>query len=396
MVRHLTAAALFAGLVTPLNAAWVSVGNLTVPARQASGTPHLPAAPLTLTWGGSGCAPVSPPALPFALFVERGACSFDAKMATAVHAGASALLVADSLQGEYQSGTNGSVPAAAMQLVDPCVVDCSLGRGVASTVGLDAREVLAGALSGHCGSERSCASGACAFSGSGLGEETREVCCLADVSIDMYMPGSIANHTALPALFLSLGDGARLRHRMRAGFLTRGSVGARLFEGPPPPSWDASMLLILVLGTGTAALASLLGAAHQLAEEQRRHKDGSGDGEEETLSMTASMAVGFLLMASFFLITLYFLIQAGYGFVMQLLLAFFVLASASSLSLVCLHPALRRMPRLRRLVRLPPPIASPPIELAHCLAACLSLGISLTWWWQRRALWAWLLQDLLA
>jgi len=54
------------------------------------------------------------------------------------------------------------------------------------------------------------------------------------------------------------------------------------------------------------------------------------------------------------------------------------------------------MPRLRRLVRLPPPLASPPIELAHCLAACLSLGISLTWWWQRRALWAWLLQDLLA
>ena len=29
------------------------------------------------------------------------------------------------------------------------------------------------------------------------------------------------------------------------------------------------------------------------------------------------MAVGFLLMASFFLITLYFLIQAGYAFVMQ-------------------------------------------------------------------------------
>ena len=54
------------------------------------------------------------------------------------------------------------------------------------------------------------------------------------------------------------------------------------------------------------------------------------------------------------------------------------------------------MPRLRRLVRLPPPLTSPPIELAHCLAACLSLGISVTWWCQRRAVWAWLLQDLLA
>ena len=176
MRSALTAAWLVAGFVTPLHAAWVSVGNLTVPARQAFGTPDLPAAPLTLAWGGSGCAPiVSPPALPFALFVERGACSFDAKMAAAVHAGASALVVADSLQGEYHSGANASVPAAAMQLKNPCVVDCSLGRGVASTVGLDSRAVLAGALSGQCGSERGCTSGACAFSGSGLGDEAREV-----------------------------------------------------------------------------------------------------------------------------------------------------------------------------------------------------------------------------
>ena len=176
MRSALTAAWLVAGFVTPLHAAWVSVGNLTVPARQASGTPDVPAAPLTLAWGGSGCAPIiSPPALPFALFVERGACSFDAKMATAVHAGASALVVADSLQGEYHTGANASAPASAMQLLDPCVVDCSLGRGVASTIGLDSGAVLAGALNGQCGSERGCTSGTCAFSGSGLGEDSREV-----------------------------------------------------------------------------------------------------------------------------------------------------------------------------------------------------------------------------
>jgi len=160
------------------------------------------------------------------------------------------------------------------------------------------------------------------------------------------------------------------------------------------------MLLILLLGTGTAALASVLGAAHHLAEEQRRHKEGSGDGEDETLSMTASLAVGFLLMASCFLVTLYFLIRAGYGFVMQLLLALFVVASASSLSLVCIHPALRRLPRLRRLVRLPRPLSqclsSQPLELAHCLSVGLSLSVSIYWWWQRRTAWAWLLQDLLA
>eukprot|EP00964_Phaeocystis_antarctica_P090881 scaffold58203_cov54-Phaeocystis_antarctica.AAC.4 len=175
MHSALRAAWLVAGFVTPLHAAWVSVGNLTVPARQASGTPDLPAAPLTLAWGGSGCAPISPPALPFALFVERGACSFDAKMATAVLAGASALVVADSLQGEYVSGANASVPASVMQLLDPCVVDCSLGRGVASTIGLDSGAVLAGALNGQCGSERGCTSSTCAFSGGGLGEDSREV-----------------------------------------------------------------------------------------------------------------------------------------------------------------------------------------------------------------------------
>ena len=177
------AAWLVVGFVTRLHAAWVSVGDLAVPARQASGTPDLPSAPLTLVWGDSGCAPITRPALPFALFVARGACSFDAKMAVAVHAGASALLVADSLQGEYRSGANLSLPAAEMQLLDTCAVDCSLGRGVASTVGLDARAVLAGALSGKCGVERGCTSGACAFSGSGLGEERREVRAVAVVVV---------------------------------------------------------------------------------------------------------------------------------------------------------------------------------------------------------------------
>ena len=60
------------------------------------------------------------------------------------------------------------------------------------------------------------------------------------------------------------------------------------------------------------------------------------------------MAVGFLLMASFFLITLYFLIQAGYGFVMQLLLAFFVLASASSLMRAMTRPLVAKRALITR------------------------------------------------
>ena len=417
-------------LFAAVNASWIRVGNTTWPARHASGTPDAPAEPLALVWGASGCVlmptGIAKLAGPFALLVERGACTFDAKMTTAAQVDASALFVVDSWEGEYASGGNLSVPASEMRLSDPCGVDCDLGRGTVSTAGLDAAAVLHDALAGQCGGAHECPSQSCAFSGSGLGKAKREICCLVGQTIDMALPGHVVNHTALPAFFLALTDGAALASlAWRVPGAPAAAAGsqprrATIFEDAAPPDWDWSALVVLVLGTTTAAVASHLAAEHHLAEDRRRRKAAAAVGghdeveeSDEVLSMTVGMSVGFLLTASAFLLALFLLIRAGYGFVMHLLILLFVVASATSLITVVLHPTLRRVPALRsRTARLVPAgvwrggssscvgdfctTVSHPHELALHLATACGIAVALTWYLNRGARWAWAAQDVLA
>ena len=177
--------------------------NVTVYAQPATGTPRpTTGQALRLLAGGDGCTHVSASVTtPFALLVERGLCSFDDKMRTARATGASILIVADSTrvrrerfeppalrpqvrrpppallacrtsegwafdslapQGAYSNASGGS--PASMALNDPCMVDCSQGRGVVDATSLSRAQVLGG-LVGQCGS--ACAQRACAFSGGG-------------------------------------------------------------------------------------------------------------------------------------------------------------------------------------------------------------------------------------
>lgn len=155
---------------------------------------------LRIQLGGQGCAlpqPISSRTTPFALLVERGDCSFDDKMATAVVLGASALIVSDSLRGEYRMNDEQHQSTATMALLDPCAVDCTMGSGYIDAQTTTVVEVLDG-LSGSCGG--SCET--CAFSGRST-DSMRQVCCFKDVTIDMALPRSIANHTVIPAVFIA-------------------------------------------------------------------------------------------------------------------------------------------------------------------------------------------------
>ena len=102
---------------------------------------------------------------------RRGECSFDTKMDVAINAGASALLVAETLDrvraAERQPWQRWE--AATMVPAEPCAVSCESGRGEIDAATLDASTVLGG-LGGHCAASTradrlGCASGLCAFSG---------------------------------------------------------------------------------------------------------------------------------------------------------------------------------------------------------------------------------------
>ena len=255
--------------------------NLTVYAQPASFTPELPAAgsalPLSLLFAGDGCTAsvqrVGVP--PFALFVERGFCSFDEKMRTAVSLGAHVLIVADSLRGEYRFA--GNETAETMGLTDPCVVDCKLGEGFVDPRRLSTQQVLDG-LSGSCGA--ACGAQACAFSGRGS-VRTRQVCCFKDVSLDMALPGMLANHSALPALFVSLSQATALRSAIEH------SWGAKVVIELVPrhsPSADLSSLCILLLGTLTASIMSYLAGTSQFEQDNGSDLPSSGYASDQAWS----------------------------------------------------------------------------------------------------------------
>ena len=137
-----------AGAVHSAGLAAVRLGNASFAAELATGTPGVdPTVSMPLVdLSSDGCAPLAHPHPSAALLVDRGGCSFDQKMRVASLAGASALLVADSVAGAYASTTSPSN----MSLLNPCAVDCAEGAGVVDAAGLAPPAVLAG-LPGRCG-----------------------------------------------------------------------------------------------------------------------------------------------------------------------------------------------------------------------------------------------------
>lgn len=260
--------------------------TISLSAKQTSGTPDVRSGPLRLLRGGDGCEPFGSAAeeakrggltsMPFALFTRRGTCSFDVKMRNAIAAGASALMVSDSLAGEYRPLPNAT--AATMRLHNPCIVECDSGRGDVDPSGLAVADVLAG-LPGNCG--RGCPTELCAFSGaaasaaSGLGPAGREVCCArSGAAMEMALPETIGEGVAVAALYLSLASGVELDQfcfeggAAHIGAARRGARSCEVEVGAAHRSWDLSAVAIWLLGSCTAALAAYIAGAEQHAEDQ--------------------------------------------------------------------------------------------------------------------------------
>ena len=194
--------------------------NLTLPATHTASSAALPAlspmaAPLALLFAGDACAALAPdvprPAIGgFVLFARRGGCVFDVKMQTAMAAGAAALVVGDTLAAEYAAPSDATAQSAA--LTNPCIVSCTVGRGVVDASTLSLADVLGG-LPSSCPAPaeytgRRCPTNLCAFSGhatnssgdssGGAGAQAplpappptlREVCCVLDSpAFEMALP----------------------------------------------------------------------------------------------------------------------------------------------------------------------------------------------------------------
>lgn len=107
--------------------------------------------------------------------------------------------------------------------------------------------------------------------------------------------------------------------------------------------------------------------------------------------MNSSMAIGFLLVASGMLLSLYLLLQAGFTVVLLLIVALFTLASSHALASLLAPASAALLPaRLKTATVSLGPCGE--AELATLLVWPLCLALAGTWFLCRRATWAWALQ----
>ena len=422
--------------------------SLTLKAQCTKGAPL--SAKLGLLSAGHACTATinSAPANPFALFARSGECSLEAKIRTALAVGASVLIVADTLTTLYAPLPNDT--SASLVLANPCSVYCDAGRGMVDARGVDLSDVLSG-LVGQCPppdtySGKRCPTNLCAFSSfPNSSSPMREVCCV----LEPQMPpvAAPAATYSVPVLSISLALGMVLEGTCSTstfpdtGLLSRCSLHVTSEAHAPRSAWDSawdgSALIVWVIATGTAALASYLAASEHKMQDQevwtalrdnKRTPDLAADLASVAAStLDATTAVAFLMMASASLLTLYFLLQVGLASVLLFLINLaFILVTATASAEVFLLPLLMTLCpsdlqeasiRLSRAAvtsaapdaasacaetavpaeatRTAPPAAedSEAMQLLHLVSSLTALAISISWFIYRKEPWMWLVQD---
>lgn len=334
---------------------------------------------------GCDAAAVAPGSLSAsdALVVLRGECSFSDKGRVAQAAGAGMIFVVSALDSLYANFSD--------FLADPCSTDCRDSESADEAT---------------CAADSGCESGICArnpLSGPG------NFCCVADNLLRMALDDDV--ESALAAVFVGF-DAA-------AGFLEAAAGGAdvQVFE-EDAVRVDGSAVVILLLGTLVTAGASYraarkerstaswlwttggLPARRRASTDSERSDEEAGtkvvDDEIESVTLTSSAMVAFLLFSSASLIGLFYVIKAYPQETIIAIQVLFGISSIFALShfvlrpvIAWLWPALKR----KRVVVARGRLLGSGDEVAGTLVA---IGVVLWWFIERHEPYAFVLLNLLA
>lgn len=186
----------------------------------------------------------------FAVLLDRGgSCSFVQKAVAVQNAGASLLIVRDTILGAFASATQ----------TGTAMYDCTLGSGVVTsnasfpligsiTTAKDAAEVAS------CTNAHACATDTCVLTGAHdrlHAASHYQVCCFENRMIRMNADGAshqLVKEVSIPAVFLNFRDAETLEQLlMVATSSTSNTVLVKAYNSEESP-WNVSMLLSWLLG----------------------------------------------------------------------------------------------------------------------------------------------------
>lgn len=364
------------------------------------------------------------PATAFVLLVDRGGCTFAEKAYYAQELGAAALLVTDTMEQAYNRSITGDADAQAIEL--------SCDNGAAEVVGASAAALASFEASGwedlvnvaKCTESSACKSDRCIPSGSGL-----QVCCAWDIPDYMGFGTSaiVPDESAItiPVIRLTMADGYTLKSRL-SGNTTSSSSGSApssedvriTFYARDPPSADPAQGVLWLLAVATVLMGAYQGAAFERTTAQlqaalaatdtassedtaqarvayEEHLDANAGDDGATLDLTIYHAVGFLVVASAFLLLMF------YVDIVLVVVVLFAIGAVSSTFHVLWAPlfgrfggiASRYYPMKNWLWQWEGVFEPAAWSLSDLVALPVAIGASVFWFLTRHEGYSWVLQD---
>ncbi len=374
---------------------------------------------------------------PFALLLARGKCSFESKTVAAEAAGASLVIIYNNEEGLYYNKT-----AATPQLD----YECNNGNAFLPTVAEPLWSPLNNPTS--CAMDPRCASGRCLVTNhTDASMGGTEVCCAWDVYMTMgpdpiienATPSSLPSLPSIPAVYVTMRDADVLKTEMHAATVAASSspafssstatpilplkqqvlkAGRRegelglfriaVYERPRPP-YNLSSILIWLLGCATVTFAAWnssrmktggrkggVGREVVLMEGGARREEETDDEDDEdeipAIELSIGHTIGFIVMASCFLILLF------YVDLNRVISGLYALSAGSAVATIAAHPLLKYMlpRRIARALVVNYRRWDIRINVLDFLSTGLGLGMGVWWFVVRdKADYAWVLQDIM-
>jgi hypothetical protein len=196
-----------------------------------------------------GCSSISVPSYypsntPYILLLERGSCSYYDKAINAKAAGASGMLVHNTLEGIYANKQYASSEA----------YECKNGKGwvsqshMSGNIWSSTNQAL---VPSSCSGNKKCSSKQCVYTNSTNSEGEQEVCC----AWDLYMSMAAETSIELPLGFLRMEDADTLQSY---SYLDKNMMDVLLYDRSV--FWAWSSFFIWLMAIGTVAYGSILAA----------------------------------------------------------------------------------------------------------------------------------------
>jgi hypothetical protein len=339
-------------------------GTAPVPALSGAAALLPPATELDLCGPLDGPVDPSftPPSSAFLMVIPRGNCTFQAKTLRAAQYGAAAAIIYNTEESMYYRNSSLDGPGFPLDKVD---YECSNGRSEVPSADLikpywsPANDAALDA----CASSSKCASNRCVLTGPIEGTSSLEACCAWDLHQYLYGSADLDNPD-IPAVFVTMKQSDDILSVLQASASPTVTLTADLAVRYKP-AYNASSILIWLLGTAVAVLSSFISGADlkyyigflvkrgarglgvQMGSVANR-ASGDGDDDElasredfigagESMELSSKHAIGFLVMSSGTLLILFFFNLYTFVTVM------YAFGCSGAVSQVLLYPALKRV-----------------------------------------------------